>query len=208
MPAEPAWQRESADVPPAAGEAVAQAPGRDRMSTRAATMVSLGVVLVIAGAVALRVGKKPPPPVQKPIVPVVTAPAPTAAAPPAPAVPHVALPGVSVAVGLGTPLKPPAPGKVPRPVTADAVALLQLTLPKPRATVGDTVHVRLDAMDDAGKPVTTPQVYWSTSDPDVVRFAGPAQLIAVKEGKAMITVSAGSSTAAKELTVVVKKGKR
>ena len=88
----------------------------------------------------------------------------------------------------------------------DAVALLQLTLPRPRATVGDTVHARLDAMDDAGKPVTTTgQINWTTSDPSVVRFAGPGQLIAVREGKATITVTAGGTNASRELVVVTKK---
>jgi eukaryotic-like serine/threonine-protein kinase len=178
------------------------------MSARTATVVSIGVVLVVVGALALRGMKKgatattqSTPTSTSATAPVAVAPAPAPAAPVAP----TSLPGDSTAIGLGTPLKPPARGKIPRPVTSDAVALLQLTLPKPRATVGDTMHVRLDAMDDAGKPVTTPQIYWSTSDPRVVRFAGPAQVIAVREGKAMITVSAGSSTAAKELIVVAKK---
>jgi uncharacterized protein YjdB len=46
---------------------------------------------------------------------------------------------------------------------------------------------------------------WTSSDPTVVRFAGPGQLIAVKAGKATITVTAGTTTTGRELTVVAKK---
>jgi hypothetical protein len=170
------------------------------MPARTATIVSVGVVVVVLGAMAIGGKKKASPP------PVVAAPAPVVAEvvspPPAAAKP---LPGDSTAVGIGPASKAPARGKAPREVSLDAVALLQLSLPKARATVGDTVHARLEALDDAGGRVTTPQVVWTSSNTAVVRFAGPAELVAVGAGKATITVTAGSTTASRELTVVAKK---
>jgi serine/threonine protein kinase len=186
-------------APAQSGEPVAETPSR-RMSSRTATVVSAGVVLAVFGTLALRGSKKaaaPPAPAPAPVAaPSVAAPAPTAA------VTVARLPGDSTAVGLGPAVKGSKP---PREVATDAVALLQLSVAKSRATVGDTVHARLDALDDAGKPVTTPQVLWASSDASVVRFAGPALLIAVKVGKATITVTAGATTATRELTVVAKK---
>ena len=175
-------------------------------SLRAATMVSAAVVLVVVTALALRGGRKAP---QAPApAPVATA---EAAAPSAVTqAPPAAVkgpPGDSAAVGPGPAAKVTGKGKAPREVAVDAVALLQLTLPKARATVGDTLHARLEALDDAGLQVTTQQIAWSSSNPAVLRFAGPAAIIAVKEGKATITVSAGSTTATREVTVVAAKKK-
>ena len=173
------------------------------MSARTATVVSVGVVLVVVTALASRGGKGTS-----------TTPAATTAATravPAPAAPLAAapmargLPGDSMAMGPEPASKAAGRGKAPREVALDAVALLQLTVPKARAMVGDTIHARLEALDDAGLQVTTPLIVWTSSDPAVIRFAGPAQLIAVKEGKATITVTAGRTTAARELTVTRRK---
>jgi hypothetical protein len=156
----------------------------------------------VVGALAMR-GKKgvtPPAPLPVPAV-APSVPGPSVAAP----VTVPRLPGDSTAIGLGPAPKGAARGKPPREVALDAVALLQLTLARPRAAIGDTVHANLNALDDAGQPVTTPQIVWTTSDASVVRFAGPGQLIAVKDGKATITVTAGSTTAARDLTVFAKK---
>ena len=180
------------------GESEPAERAQRRMSAKTATFVSAGVVLAVIGTLALRGGKKP-------AAGPAAAPAAPAAAPssaPVQTAPTTVerLPGDSTAGGLG-----PASSKGRREVSPDAVALLQLTIPKAKATVGDTVHARLDALDDAGKPVSTAQIFWTTSDASVVRFAGPAQLIAVKPGKATITVTAGATTAAREMTVVAKK---
>jgi serine/threonine-protein kinase len=190
-----------------AADAGGPGPAR-RISARAATAVAAGVVLVVVATFtvrALRTGAAPP---ESSAAPEGAAGAPVAA-PTASASPRAAavqaLPGDSTALGPAPAAKGAARGRAPREVTVDAVALLELTFPRARATVGDTIHARLAVQDDAGQPVTTPQIVWTTSDPTVVRFAGPAQLIAVKPGKATITVSAGSTTAARELTVVGRK---
>jgi uncharacterized protein YjdB len=87
-------------------------------------------------------------------------------------------------------------------VTPDAIALLQLTIPPGRIAAGDTVHLRLQALDDAGAAVTSPQIVWTTSNPRVVRFAGPGEVIAVTSGKATLTVSVGSATTSHDVTVL------
>jgi serine/threonine-protein kinase len=112
-----------------------------------------------------------------------------------------AIPGDSIAFGHGSDGTRKVNGKAPRLVNPDAVALLQLTLAKPALVKGDTVHLRLDATDDGGAAVTTPQIVWTTSDPRVVRFAAPGELIAVAAGKATVTVTAGTTIHA--LPVVV-----
>ena len=183
------------------------AAGQPRgMSVRTATVASVGVVLVVVAALAIREPRKRPAAASPPaaVTRAVGAPAGTAPAPSAPTATK-GLPGDSMAVGLGPAAKGGGRGKAPREVTADAVALLQLTLPRARATVGDTIHARLEATDDSGNQVTTPQIVWTTSNASVVRFAGPGELIAVKEGKATINVAAGSTNATREVTVVTKK---
>jgi serine/threonine-protein kinase len=185
----------------AAENAAARAPRR--MPARTATIVSSGVVLAVIGALALRGGKKTAAPAAPAPAPVnaasVSAPSPGAS------VTVQRLSGDSTAVGVAPGARAGAGSKSPREVSVDAVALLQLTLSKSRAAPGDTIPARLDALDDAGKPVTTSQIVWTSSDPAVVRFAGPGQLIAVKAGKATITVTAGTTTTGRELTVVAKK---
>ena len=159
---------------------------------------------MVVGALAVSGKKDVTPPASTP-APVAT---PNAAAPSVVAPVTVQrLPGDSTAIGLGPAAKGAARGKAPREVSVDAVALLQLTLAKARATVGDTVHASLNALDDAGQAVTTPQIVWTTSDAGVVRFAGPGQLIAVSAGKVTITVTAGGTTATRDLAVVVPKKK-
>ena len=157
----------------------------------------MAAAVVVIGALVLR-GK-----------PRVETPAASVAAPaasPAPLADQVAtLFGDSAAVGPGPAAKPiRGRTKPPREVTPDAVALLQLTVPTGRIGVGDTVHLRLQALDDGGLPVTTPQIVWTTSNPRVVRFAGAGEAIAVSEGKATVTVSAGSATTARDVMVLAK----
>ncbi|MGH7654708.1 MAG: hypothetical protein ACREN6_08600, partial [Gemmatimonadaceae bacterium] len=113
--------------------------------------------------------------------------------------------GDSAAVGPGPAAKSGRRAKPPREVTPDAVALLQLTVPSGRIGVGDTVHLHLQALDDGGLPVTTPQIVWTTSNPRVVRFAGAGEAIAVSEGKATVTVSAGSATTARDVMVLARR---
>jgi len=76
---------------------------------------------------------------------------------------------------------------------------IQLNPSGPRATAGAVAQRR------AGLPVTTPQVVWTSSNAKVIRFAGPAELIAVNVGKTTIKVSAGSATATRDLTVLARK---
>lgn len=176
-------------------------------SMKATTIVSAAVVLAVVGALIVRGGKKTPsspPEAAQPAVAVEAASTPPAPVPPSAGATNE-LPGDSTATGPAPARKAGARGKAPKEVAADAVALLQFTLPRPRATVGDTLIARLDATDDAGVPVTTAQITWTTSNAKVARFAGPAAIIAVGAGKATITVSAGSTTATRELTVVAKK---
>jgi len=187
---------------PEAGSAESGGTARTGMSARTLTIVSAGVVIVVVAAMAIGGKKKAPAQVAAAPAPVVAAPAtPVSAAPEAPK----ALAGDSTAIGLGPASRAAAKGKAPREVAVDAVALLQLSLPRPRATVGDTVHAHLEALDDAGARVTTPQVMWTTSSSSVVRFAGAGELLAVGAGKATITVTAGTTTTSRELTVVAKK---
>jgi serine/threonine-protein kinase len=200
------WEPQTGDRKPDGAEPEPEAAGdlRRGISTRAATIISAGVVVVVVSALAMRGKKGATPPAPLPAAAIT----PSAVAPSAaPLVTVERLPGDSTAVGLGPAPKGAARGKAPREVTVDAVALLQLTLAKAKATVGDTVRATLNALDDAGVAVTTPQIVWTTSDASVVRFAGPGQLIAVRAGKATITVTAGATTAARELTVVATKKK-
>ena len=173
---------------------------------KATTIVSAAVVIAVVGAMIVRGGKKnsPPPEAPKTPAPVVAALTPVVPVSPSTA-PSKGLPGDSVALGAGTAGKSSGRGKAPKEVAPDAVALLQLSLARPRAAVGDTVLARLDASDDAGVPVTTSQIVWTTSNAAVVRFASPGKLLAVGVGKATITVTAGGTTASRELIVAAKK---
>jgi serine/threonine-protein kinase len=109
--------------------------------------------------------------------------------------------GDSIATGHGSDGTRKVNGKAPRAVSPDAVALLQLTLAKPTVAKGDTVHLRLDATDDGGAAVTTPQMVWTTSNPRVVRFAAPGELIGAATGKSTITVTAGGAAHSIDVTV-------
>ncbi|MFI5232044.1 MAG: protein kinase [Gemmatimonadales bacterium] len=183
----PRWPGQPSDESPV--------PARRPMS-RTKIVVPLAAALVVVGALALRAGKRDAAPSTQ-----------VAAVAPAPLADQVAqLFGDSAAVGPGPAVKS-APGRTrpPREVSPDAVALLQLTVPAGRIGVGDTVHLRLRALDDGGLPVTTPQIVWTTSNPRVVRFAGAGEAIAVSEGKATVTVSAGSATTARDMMVLAKR---
>ncbi|MGH7653416.1 MAG: protein kinase domain-containing protein, partial [Gemmatimonadaceae bacterium] len=150
------------------GESVVAA-GR-RTSPRTKVVAAAAVALVVIGAFALRGGMQR-----------ATPPSPVAATESvsAPLADQVAqLFGDSAAVGPGPAAKTGRRAKPPREVTPDAVALLQLTVPSGRIGVGDTVHLHLQALDDGGLPVTTPQIVWTTSNPRVVRFAGAGEAIA------------------------------
>jgi len=102
--------------------------------------------------------------------------------------------GDSTVVGHGPDSTALVKGKAPKAVSADAVALLQLTSTKDRLTPGDTARIRLEAMDDSGNRVTTHQIVWTTSNPGVVRFVAPGRIVALREGTATVTVNAGSAT--------------
>ncbi len=109
--------------------------------------------------------------------------------------------GDSVVVGHGPDGSTTARGGALRTVTADAVALLNLSLARPAIAAGDTVRARLEALDDAGARVTSPQIVWSTSNPGVIKFAGPGMLVGVRQGRARITVAAATTTDTLTVTV-------
>ena len=177
-----------------------QATPAPRASRRTPMLVGATVVVLgVVGVLATRSSAPPPGPAKAPVVDT-TPPAPAQTA--ASAI-ESAL-GDSVVVGHGSDGTLKVAGKAPRIVTPDAVALLQVAITKPRVAVDDTVHARLDALDDTGARVTTPQIVWATSNPRVIKFAGPAELVAVKEGKATVTVSAGTATTSREVVVSAK----
>jgi serine/threonine protein kinase len=179
------------------GAPAATSPARARSRRTAAIVAGAVVLLGVAGVLATRGTKAPP----------VAAPPPsvdsTPAAPTAAAVVEAAL-GDSVVIGHGADATAKVAGKAPRVVSPDAIALIQLSLARSRIAVGDTVHAKIEAFDDAGQRVTTPQMVQSTSNPRVVKFAGPGELVGVKEGKATLTVSAGATSATREVTVGAK----
>jgi hypothetical protein len=168
------------------------AGGRKRRIPVAA--IAGGVVVVAVLAIALNSSsrsKTPPPTVDTSAA----APAPSAAA-----TVEAAL-GDSVVVGHGPDASANLRGVTPKTVGADAIALLNLTLPGGRLSVRDTVRVRLDALDDTGAHVTSPQIVWATSNPRIVKFAGPGRLVGVREGNATITVTAATTTGTLSVTV-------
>jgi len=109
--------------------------------------------------------------------------------------------GDSVVVGHGPDGGATVRGKALRTVGADAIALLNVSLGARRLAVGDTIRARLDALDDAGEKVTSPQIVWSTSNPRIVKFAGPGMLVGVREGSATITVAAAATTGKMQVTI-------
>jgi len=110
--------------------------------------------------------------------------------------------GDSIVVGHGPDANVAVKGKLPRTVSPDAIAILSLALNKgSKVTVGDTVRITLDALDDSGLRVTSPQIVWATSNPRIATFAGPGRLVGVREGKVTITVSAGTTTGSLNVTV-------
>ncbi len=158
-------------------------------------LVSIGVVAVagIGFAIAQSGGSTPPQaatPDSSAVQPPVTAAATVDAAL-----------GDSVVIGHGPDGGVTVRGKALRTVGADAIAMFNVSLGRRRVVVGDTVRVRLDALDDAGERVTSPQIVWSTSNPGVVKFAGPGLLVGVKQGTATITVAAATTTGTMPVTV-------
>ncbi|MDQ8164627.1 MAG: protein kinase [Gemmatimonadota bacterium] len=109
--------------------------------------------------------------------------------------------GDSVVVGHGPDAAATVRGKALRSVGADAIAMFNVSLGARRLGVGDTVRARLDALDDAGEKVTSPQIVWSTSNPRIVKFAGPGMLVGVREGSATITVAAAATTGKLQVTI-------
>ncbi len=109
--------------------------------------------------------------------------------------------GDSVVVGHGPDGGATVRGKALRTVGADAIAMFNVSIGTRRLTVGDTIRARLDALDDAGDKVTSPQIVWSTSNPRIVKFAGPGMLVGVRQGSATITVAAAATTGRMQVTV-------
>lgn len=109
--------------------------------------------------------------------------------------------GDSVVVGHGPDGNVTVRGKALRTVGADAVAMFNVSLGGRRLTVGDTIRARLDALDDAGERITSPQIVWSTSNPRVVKFAGPGMLVGIRAGAATITVAAAATTGTLKVSV-------
>lgn len=109
--------------------------------------------------------------------------------------------GDSLVVGHGPDGTARGRGGVPRTVSADAIALLTPSLGGPTVAVGDTVRATLNVLDDAGQRVTSPQIVWSTSNPRIVKFAGPGRLVGVSAGRATITVAAAAVSSTLDVTV-------
>ncbi len=109
--------------------------------------------------------------------------------------------GESVVVGHGPDASASVRGKALRTVGADAIAMFNVSLGARRLAVGDTIRARLDVLDDAGEKVTSPQIVWSTSNPRIVKFAGPGMLVGVRQGSATITVAAAATTGKMQVTV-------
>lgn len=184
----------TADAPVRDGHSGVTVETRAR-TKRPAAAIAAAAVVVIAVAVSLTRGggpsRSPAPADSTQAAPALAADAATTVA--------VAL-GDSVAVGHGPLAQSAARGRAPRTVSADAIALLTPSLARALA-VGDTVAARLEALDDAGAPVTSPDIVWTTSDPRVVKFAGPGRLVGVKAGRATITVRAAGVTGSMQVTV-------
>ena len=188
------------ELMPVSGErsAVTAAPTRRRLALKppaAVVVVAIVVVAVVVVAVIASVRTRSSGPA--------AAIAPSAdSTPTSAAVAVVTALGDSVVVGHGPDANVPTKGALPRTVNPGAIALFKLALIKgSKVAVGDTVRVRLDAIDDSGALVTSPQIVWSTSDPRVATFAGPGRLVGVHEGKATITVTAGTTTGSLSVTV-------
>ncbi|MEA3247621.1 MAG: serine/threonine-protein kinase, partial [Gemmatimonadota bacterium] len=158
----------------------------------------IGAAVVVIASIAFAVSRPGSGSTPKPVL-ADSAQAPAAPPPDAATTVAVAL-GDSVAVGHGPDAQTRVRGKVPRTVRADAVALLIPSLGR-TLTAGDTARARLEALDDAGAPVTSPDIVWTTSDPRVVKFAGPGRLVGVKQGRVTITVRAAGVTGSMQVTV-------
>jgi serine/threonine protein kinase len=194
------------DLPIAANEPGAPAPTITPATGYRTLIVGAGAVavLAIAGTIAVRSSKSRPTaePSSAPLTAPVEAESPSATRPQiAPQTPF----GESVATGHGPDAKALTKGKEPKTVAPDAVALLQLTFSRKALVLGDTARAKLEAFDDAGSRVTTPEITWVSSNPKAIRFLGPGQLVATGIGASTISVSAGSSSAKLTIEVTAKK---
>ena len=174
---------------------------RTRLPPARGLLIGAGVVGVVAviGVFAMRKGSAPE---AVPVPAPVTA---SADSTKAAVSAIVAAPlGDSMVVGHGADGSRLVGGKAPKAVSPDAVALLQLTLVRDHLAAGDSVHARLEALDDAGKRVTTHQIVWTSSNPRVLRLAAPGELVAVGDGSATIKVTAGSASISQTVTVRAK----
>ena len=181
-------------VPPVADQPAPDATplisDRTRLPPARGMLIGAGVVGVAAviGVFAMQKGSVP-----APVTAPAPAPAPADSARGAASALDAAL-GDSTVVGHGPDSAALVKGKPPKAVSADAVALLMLIPTKDRLTAGDTARIRLDATDDSGNRVTTHQIVWTTSNPSVVRFVGVGRIVALREGTATVTVTAGSAS--------------
>lgn len=67
--------------------------------------------------------------------------------------------------------------------------------------LGDTVRMSAQAVDANGNPVTGVEVGWSSSDESVVTVGETGLVVAVGNGRARVTVTAGSHSEVAEITV-------
>jgi len=157
---------------------------------RTSVLAGAGALAVIAVvAIALSGGDSVPAPTAPPADSI------AAAAPsPEPAPPPAAAGSDSIATGHGPDSAGTFRGRPFRSVTGDAIALLQPSLAGDRLSIGDTVRVRLIATDDNGERVTSPDITWTASNPRVAKLAGAGFVVGVSEGRATITVTAGTTT--------------
>jgi serine/threonine-protein kinase len=177
-------------APSGGGSAVSGAPRKkSKLPVIAAAVVVVGAGIGIAMSQA---GTRPAP------TPVVQD---TTSAAPPPVVPVAAAGSDSLAIGHGPDGNSTVGGRPLKTVEADAIGQLNVSLEGRAVNVGDTVRARLIALDDAGVRVTASTISWATSNPGVVKFAGPGMLVGVKAGRATITVSAASVTGTMQVTV-------
>ena len=194
------------DLPIATNEPAAPAPSVTPAAGYRSLLIGAGAVavLAIAGTVAMR-SKKENPAAERSSAALAGSVESAAASATQPQIAPQKPFGDSFATGHGADAKALTKGKAPKAVAADAVALLQLSFPKKKLTLGDTARAKLEAFDDAGGQVTTAEITWTSSNPQAIRFLGPGQLVATGLGASTISVSAGSSSTKLTIEVTVKK---
>jgi serine/threonine protein kinase len=171
---------------------------RETPKTKGKAPLWVGAAAVVAISIALAVSKSgsSTPPASAPVDSF------AAVAPPLTTANNIeAALGDSVVIGHGPDGTAPVAAKAPKTVEAEAIAQLLVNMGGRTLTVGDTVRPRLSALDDSGERVTSPNIVWATSNPGVVKFAGPGRLVGVRAGRATITVSAASVTGTMNVVV-------